>query len=213
MTNQLTVTVTETPDAATPPPPVGVASASVAPAKQKPHGILYYLGLGLSGGLFMLVLALAAAVIVVPAATGSVPLTVLTSSMEPTLPPGTLIVVRPVETGDIRIGDAITYQIESGKPAVVTHRVISISSSSDGSKTFTTQGDNNGAPDAEPVVSEQVRGKVWYSVPWIGYVNQAVNGENRSWIIPTIAGALFLYAGYMMASAVAGALKKRRAGD
>lgn len=179
----------------------------------KPRGILYYLGLGLSGGLFALMLALAAVVIVVPAATGSVPLTVLTGSMEPTLPPGTLIVVRPVDPADIRIGDAITYQIESGKPEVVTHRVISLTSSSDGGRSFITQGDNNDAPDARPVIAEQVQGRVWYSVPWLGWVNSAVNGENRSWIVPVIAGGLFLYAGYMVASAVTDAAKKRRSRD
>jgi signal peptidase len=190
--------------------PADATPADSKPAPAKPRGILYYLGLGLSGGLFALMLALAAAVIVVPAATGSVPLTVLTSSMEPTLPPGTLIVVRPVEVADIRIGDAITYQIESGKPEVVTHRVISITSSSDGGTTFITQGDNNDAPDGRPVVPEQVQGRVWYSVPWLGYANNAVNGENRTWIVPVIAGGLFLYAGYMVASAVADAAKKRR---
>ncbi|WP_232466118.1 signal peptidase I [Diaminobutyricimonas sp. LJ205] len=189
------------------------ANADAEPTLAKTRGILYYLGLGLSGGLFVLMLALAAAVIVVPAATGSVPLTVLTSSMEPTLPPGTLIVVQPVDTADIRIGDAITYQIESGKPEVVTHRVISITSSSDGGTTFVTQGDNNDAPDARPVVPDQVQGRVWYSVPWLGYVNNAVNGENRAWIVPVIAGGLFLYAGYMVASAVVDAAKKRPIGN
>ncbi|MET1044221.1 MAG: signal peptidase I [Microbacteriaceae bacterium] len=190
----------------------GNAPAAEQPsAERKPRGILHYLGVGLSGGLFALMLALAAVVIVVPAMTGSVPLTVLTSSMEPTLPPGTLIVVRPVEVTDIRIGDAITYQIESGKPEVVTHRVVSITSSSDGGKTFTTQGDNNDAPDARPVLPEQVQGRVWYSVPWLGYVNSAVNGENRAWIVPVIAGGLFLYAGFMVASSIAEAVKQRRA--
>jgi signal peptidase len=56
----------------------------------------------------------------------------------------------------------------------------------------------------------QVRGKVWYSVPWIGYVNLFVNGDYRSWIVPVIATGLFLYAGYMVASGLAGSAKKRR---
>ncbi|MEX1079014.1 MAG: signal peptidase I [Homoserinimonas sp.] len=176
----------------------------------KPHGLWHYLGVGLSAGLLALVLLVGVLVIVVPAATGSTPMTVLTSSMEPTYPPGTLIIVKPIDSQDIRIGDPITYQIESGKEAVVTHRVIAITNSTDGSTTFTTQGDNNGAPDAVPVIPEQVKGKVWYSVPWIGYLNNLVGGDNRGLIVPVIAIGLFLYAGYMLASGIAGGLKKRR---
>lgn len=176
----------------------------------KPRGLLYYLGVGLSAGLLAFVLLVGILVIVVPAATGSTPMTVLTSSMEPTYPPGTLVIVKPIDPQEIRIGDPITYQIESGKEAVVTHRVISITSSTDGSSTFTTQGDNNGAPDAAAVIPEQVKGKVWYSVPWIGYLNNLVNGNNRGLIVPVIAIGLFLYAGYMVASGIAGAAKKKR---
>ena len=176
----------------------------------KTRGIWHYLGVGLSAGLLAFVLLIGILVIVVPAATGSTPMTVLTSSMEPTYPPGTLIIVKPIESRDIRIGDAITYQIESGQEAVVTHRVIAITNSTDGSMTFTTQGDNNGAPDAAAVIPDQLKGKVWYSVPWIGYLNNLVNGSNRGWIVPTIAIGLFLYAGYMITSALAAAAKKRR---
>jgi signal peptidase len=176
----------------------------------KPRGLVYYLGVGLSAGLLAFVLLLGVLVIVVPAATGSTPMTVLTSSMEPNYPPGTLIIVKPIDEQDIRIGDPITYQIESGKDAVVTHRVIGVTSSSDGTRAFTTQGDNNDVADAAPVTPVQIRGKVWYSVPWIGYVNTMVNGTNRGWIVPVLATGLFLYAGYMVASGVAGAAKKRR---
>src|SRR5690554_3168399 len=181
-----------------------------ATENSKPKGLAYYIGVGLSAGLLAFVLLLGVLVIVVPAATGSTPMTVLTSSMEPTYPPGTLIIVKPIDEQDIRIGDPITYQIESGKDAVVTHRVIAVTSSSDGTRSFTTQGDNNDVADAASVLPVQVRGKVWYSVPWIGYVNTMVNGTNRGWIVPVIATGLFLYAGYMVASGLASAARKRR---
>ncbi len=58
---------------------------------------------------------------------GATPYTVLTSSMEPEYPPGTLVVVRPVPIEEIGIGDVITYQLESGEPTVVTHRVVGLS--------------------------------------------------------------------------------------
>ncbi len=176
----------------------------------KARGLLHYIGVGLSVGLLAFVLLVGVMVIVVPAATGSTPMTVLTSSMEPTYPAGTLIIVRPIDPQEIVIGDPITYQIESGKSAVVTHRVVSITSISDGTFTFTTKGDNNDAADPNPVLPVQVKGKVWYSVPWIGYLNNLIGGENRGWIVPAIAIALFIYAGYMVASSLVGAARRRR---
>lgn len=187
--------------------PVTGPRASAAQTRQ--HGPLHYLGVGLSAGVFTLVLALAAILIVVPWAGGATPMTILTNSMEPTLPPGTLIVVKPKPIDDIRVGDVVTYQIRSGHPEVVSHRVIKTSSSSDGKRTFITKGDNNDAPDPT-VVAGQVRGVVWYSVPWIGYVSMFIDGAGRSLIVPAISVVLLGYAGFMIVAGLADARKKRR---
>ncbi len=180
-------------------------------AQKKPRGFLSYLGWGLSAGLLAFVLLIGALAIVVPAVTGSTPMTILTGSMTPTYPPGTLIIVKPVDTDTITVGMPITYQLESGKDVVVTHRVVAVTSGSDGSTTFITKGDANAVADEMPVRPVQVRGVVWYSIPYLGWVNTAVNGENRVWIIPVIAGGLFLYAGYAVASSIASAARRRRA--
>lgn len=177
----------------------------------KPRGFLSYLGWGLSAGLLAFVLLIGALAIVVPAVTGSTPMTVLTGSMTPTYPPGTLIIVKPVDTDAITVGMPITYQLESGKDVVITHRVVAVTSGSDGSTLFTTKGDANSVADEMPVRPVQVRGEVWYSIPYLGWVNTAVNGEYRVWIIPVIAGGLFLYAGYAVASSIASAARRRRA--
>jgi len=181
-------------------------------APDKPKGLFYYLGMGLSAGLFALVVLVGALVIVIPAIAGAMPLTVLTSSMEPKLPPGTLIVVKPIATNDITIGDVVTYQIESGKAGVITHRVTGITNSSDGTRTFTLKGDNNAVADEPQILPVQIQGKLWYSVPWIGYVSNFVNGDSKSWLVPVIAIALFIYAGYMiMSGLLSGARKRKRA--
>jgi len=111
---------------------------------------------------------------------------------------------------EIRIGDVVTYQIRSGEPGVITHRVTAISSSSVGGRTFTFTGDNNSVADADQVLPVQIQGRLWYSVPWTGWVNNAVNGQSRSWIVPIIAGLLFAYSGYMFASGAVSAIRKRR---
>ncbi|WP_412160890.1 signal peptidase I [Curtobacterium flaccumfaciens] len=175
------------------------------------RAVVHAVVLGLSTGLLLLVAALAVVLIVVPKATGSMPLTVLTQSMEPTLPPGTLLVVRPTPIDDIRVGDVVTYQIVSGQPAVVSHRVVSVSSSSDGERTFVLKGDNNAEADPAPVTAVQIRGVVWYSVPEIGIVNQVVNGS-RSWLIPAVAGVLLAYGAVMMTAGFMSAARRRRAG-
>jgi signal peptidase len=190
--------------------PKATAKVTVNPEAQPEKGLRHYIGLALSGALLLLVVALAVLLIVVPKVAGGIPLTVLTSSMEPRLPPGTLIVVRPVNPDDLRIGDVATYQIRSGKPGVITHRIIAIASSSDGSRSFTFKGDNNSEPDNEPVIEAQIQGRLWYSVPYVGYVNNGVNGANRAWIIPVAAVLLLCYSGYMIASGAVAAVKNRR---
>ena len=175
------------------------------------RGLLYYLGLGLSAGLLGMLLLVGALVVLIPAISGATPMTILTSSMEPTYPPGTLIIVKPVAVDEIAVGDPLTYQLESGKPEVVTHRVISISTVN-GELSFVTKGDNNAVADAKPVMPVQVRGTVWYAVPYVGFANSLISGENRVWIVPIAALALFAYAGFMLVSGIhTSVLRNRRA--
>ncbi|BDZ49354.1 hypothetical protein GCM10025867_15950 [Frondihabitans sucicola] len=173
------------------------------------RAVLHAVNLGVSVGLVFLIGGLALILIVVPKTTGSTPLTVLTQSMEPKLPPGTLLIVRPTPVDDIHVGDVVTYQIVSGQPAVISHRVVSITSSSTGSKTFVLKGDNNAAPDSNPVAPAQIRGTLWYSIPKLGYVNQLVNGS-RTWLIPALAGALLAYGAVMVVLGIVTAVRRRR---
>jgi len=170
----------------------------------------HYLGLSVSAVLLILVASTAVLVIVLPALVGGTPLTVLTNSMAPKLPPGTLVVIRPTPIDEIGIGDVLTYQIESGKPALISHRVVTRSMDTNGVTTFTTKGDNNSLADPEPVKAVQITGTVWYSFPWLGHVNNAINGSARAWIVPLIAGLLFIYGGFTVASAIASRVRKRR---
>ncbi|MGL4305274.1 MAG: signal peptidase I [Mycobacteriaceae bacterium] len=151
--------------------------------------------------LFVMLLILTAAVIV-PRVTGSTPYTVLTSSMEPTYPPGTLIIVRETDPDDLSISDPITYQLESGKPEVVTHRIIAVEQNARGEKTFITQGDNNSGPDTRPVRPVQIRGKVWYSVPYIGHLNTWITGKQHTLLLAGAIALLIIYASYMFASGI-----------
>jgi signal peptidase len=178
--------------------------------EEKEKGVGHYIGLGIGGALLLVVIALALVLIVVPKIAGATPLTVLTTSMEPKYPPGTLIYVLPVKTKDIHIGGVITYQIESGNPAVISHRVIAINSPASGKRTFILKGDNNSAPDIAPVIPAQVKGRLWYSVPLMGWVNSAMDGSKRSWIVDILAGLFLAYSTYMVIGGFHSATRKLR---
>ena len=176
-------------------------------ARAREKSLAQYLGFAVSAAVLALVAALAALVIVLPLVSGGTALTVLTSSMEPKYPAGTLIVTRPTPVDQIRVGDVLTYQIHSGSPAVISHRVITRSISTDGTTSFITQGDNNSDPDAAPVQAVQAKGTLWYAIPLLGWVNNAISGESRGILVPLVAGALFAYAGWLVLSTL---LTRRR---
>jgi signal peptidase I len=162
----------------------------------------------LSWAVLVLVALLAIAVVIMPLATGSKPYTVLTGSMVPQYSPGTLVVVKPADVSEINLGDVITYQLESGRPEVVTHRVVGIGAAADGEPLLITRGDANDADDADPVRGVQIVGKLWYAVPYIGWINNVVTGEARAWALPIVVAGLFLYG---IATIIVGVRDRRRA--
>lgn len=115
----------------------------------------------------LVALALLLLAVVLPRAVGASTYTVLSSSMEPKYPPGTLVIVRPVPVAELASGDVITYQLASGRSAVVTHRIVAVDVSG-GERRFLTQGDANSSPDPEHVRPVQVNGRMWYALPHVG---------------------------------------------
>lgn len=152
----------------------------------------------LSWGLTTAVTALVMAAVVVPRFAGATPYTVLTGSMSPAYPAGTLVVVRPLDAADVRIGDVVTYQLRSGEPAVATHRVVGVGWSATGERLLTTRGDANPVQDTEPVRAVQLRGEVWYSLPWVGRLNILFTPGQHQLLVRLAAAVLFVYAGVLL---------------
>ncbi len=113
----------------------------------------------------MLLLAALAAVLVAKLLFGVEMRAVLTPSMEPELPVGSLLIIKPTAYEDIKIGDDITF-VRDKKLTVVTHRVIE---KDDETKHLTTQGIANNTADA-PTIYENVIGKVVFHIPLVGYL-------------------------------------------
>lgn len=92
---------------------------------------------------------------------------VLTPSMEPAYPVGSLVVVEPAQAEEIEMNDVITFDAGSGFQELATHRVIDVDSQN---RRFITKGDNNAAEDLAPIPFESLRGRVVYGIPFLGKV-------------------------------------------
>lgn len=177
------------------------------------RGIAGWFGQVVSWTVIAAVVAMLALCVAIPRIGGATPYTILTGSMRPTMPPGTLVVSKPTSVDDIDIGDVITFQIESGKPTVATHRVIGRTSDRDGNPRFLVQGDANDVPDANPVREAQIKGKLWYKVQHLGRANILIDNAQRQLISVLIISGLFVYAGFMFASSARERMARPRIKD
>ena len=124
---------------------------------------------------------------------GLTPYAVLSGSMEPELPVGSLIYVQDVDPQTIQVGDTVTFL--NGSNQVVTHQAYEVDA---GQCLVRTQGINNKDADgtllhdAEPVSFDQVIGVPVACVPILGYVNAFVTSQPG--ILVVIAGAVVLIA-------------------
>lgn len=154
------------------------------------------------------------ALVVVPKVAGWVPLTILTGSMEPTIPTGSQIVVEPLEgeadAAGLQIGDVVTFMPFPEDATLVTHRIVSRGTSTDGTVSFTTQGDANDAADPWTLTATQLRGHVRYHVPYAGYIATALDPGQKQLGIKLAAAGLVGYAAFEVGRAVRDRVRARK---
>ena len=103
--------------------------------------------------------------IAAPIMFGLRPVVVLSGSMEPAMPVGSIIYYKPATFEEISSGDAITFSI--GEGSLATHRVIEVHEED---KSFTTKGDANPSEDTSPVLFSNVAGRALdVAIPYAGY--------------------------------------------
>ncbi|GAA1480102.1 hypothetical protein GCM10009624_05420 [Gordonia sinesedis] len=183
----------------TPSPPITTTDDGDADTDTARTGTWWWIRTILSWVLLLILVGVLCVAVVIPRITGAQTFTIATGSMQPKYPPGTLIVVRDADPADIGVGSVITYQLESGRSTVVTHRVVATSFDASGRKLLTTQGDHNNTVDEKPVQPQQIRGELWYSMPYLGYLNKWLSGGQRTLLFWGVFGALLVYAIYMFA--------------
>lgn len=154
--------------------------------------------------LLVAVVGAIAVTVVLPRATHGAALSVLSGSMSPGIPVGSVVVVRPVDPASLEVGDVVTYQAGQGEDSLVTHRIVDVDATSTPT-TFTFKGDANRGPDLDPVSADQIRGEVWFDVPYLGAVRDALHGEGGITLV-----AILLLAGYSLSQLGAGFRERRR---
>jgi signal peptidase len=93
--------------------------------------------------------------------------TVLSGSMEPALPVGSVEVTRPVNVDDIQAGDIITFRSPTNG-ALMSHRVVDVLNGE--THGFRTKGDNNEDVDPYVIPAESVVGRFAFKVDNAGRV-------------------------------------------
>jgi signal peptidase I len=119
-------------------------------------------------------------------------LIVLTGSMEPAMPVGSVAFVNKSGAESVKEGDIITFRHQEGaRPVLITHRVVEVIQGENG-RQFRTQGDANSVADDWVVSSDSVVGEVTTVIPYMGYVTDKVKGRNGFLALMAIPGALII---------------------
>lgn len=105
---------------------------------------------------------------------------VLSGSMSPHIPAGSIIKIGDYSLNELREGDIIAFQSKEGR--VVVHRINKINKKeiqkNDGGRIlefgFVTKGDANSSTDEDLVLPNQIIGKYKWHIPYLGYLTSNV---------------------------------------
>lgn len=115
---------------------------------------------------------------------------VVSGSMEPLYPTGSLLYVRKVDPADLKVGDSITFLLD--EDTVATHQIVEILPDEEDAEVlrFRTKGIANETPDGEPVHCNNIIGKPLFAIPYMGYFAYAI--QNPPGLYLAIGGAAIL---------------------
>lgn len=96
---------------------------------------------------------------------------VLTGSMEPAIPEGSLLLIKKTDPSALQVGDVISFYSKdpSLNGEVNTHRIMEIEEEN-GTYLFTTKGDANNVKDIYGTLGSDVIGKVVFSSLFLGKI-------------------------------------------
>lgn len=112
---------------------------------------------------------------------------VISGSMEPEYPVGSLIYVKEVDPSEIEVGDVITYVLPNDMPS--THRVIGVDAAN---QHFFTKGDANDISDGAPVHFKNLIGTPVFKIPLLGYVAYYIQHPPGMYIAIAVGAILLI---------------------
>ena len=116
---------------------------------------------------------------------------VMSGSMEPKHPVGSLIYVKEVDYKSLQPGDVITYRLN--RSTVSTHRIIEVLVDGEDPEVyrFRTKGDANDDADGEPIHSDNIIGTPVFTIPYLGFLAHYIQRPPGLYIA-IAAGAVLL---------------------
>lgn len=117
--------------------------------------------------------------------------TVLSGSMEPAYPTGSLIYVKETDPFTLKSGDVITFLLDEN--TVATHRIVEVVPDEEDPSVvrFRTKGDANEAEDGSLVHYKNVVGTPVFTIPFLGYVAGCIQKPPGMYVAIS-AGAVLL---------------------
>mgnify|MGYP002076174738 FL=1 len=117
---------------------------------------------------------------------------VATESMVPKYLVGDVLIVKEIETNDLKVGDDVTYLGKEGsfKNRVVTHQIIQIDETENG-KVFHTKGIANEVEDPT-IEGDQIYGKVIYKCLIFSQLTKLMNNMTAFYIVVFVPFAILV---------------------
>lgn len=181
-----------------------------APGPKKDKGKPAPLGrfLNFLGSLILWAAILLCLVLAAPRLAGIKTYVVISGSMEPAIPVGSMVYSKEVDPATLETGDVIVFyssnaqqgSADTGDMIPITHRVVT---NDIAAQEITTKGDANEQNDLSKVSYINVEGKVIFHVPHLGYIASPLSST-----MGKIALALIILAGYLLAEAGSSMRKK-----
>lgn len=109
-------------------------------------------------------------------------------SMEPTIPFGSLAVMRDVSPSGIEVDDIVLYPAPGGSGTVVTHRVVAF----DDNGQLITRGDANARDDDWRIAPEDVQREYIFAIPELGSAVQWLGSPVGYFLVVLIPGLVIV---------------------
>lgn len=147
--------------------------------------IIYYIILGA-----IIFVALLLIISVFPITGNIKTMEVLSGSMEPAIHTGSVIVVKPVSA--YKVGDVISFGPNTKTQVSTTHRIAEMKVVS-GEMVYKTKGDANNSEDTKEVFAKDIIGKVYFSIPYLGFIIDFVKKPIGLMLVIVIPAVIIVY--------------------